>query len=294
MKMRLFLGRVGIVDTHRDEMATGLDVRPRGVFTLIELLVVIAIIAILAALLLPALKKAREQSKRIVCCSNVKQIGLGQLAYADDYNSLLPYSSDHGVWDKGRGLKLERVMGEYVGYRPSAAGVVGSNVIGGIFLCPSSRMSVFSTIWGLRYKHGENTGSDELNSYTGMRLYQNIEGDARKQAALKVSYYQTPSRKPIHFCSRGRSENPDDFLSQTDIDYGQIIDWDGPASSWHGAAGPRPTVFLDGHAKILVSPRYCNHVWQELDIDPFTSTWFWENVMTDDGLKSFETRIDEY
>ena len=67
--------------------------RPRmGGFTLIELLVVIAIIAILAAILFPVFAKAREKARQISCLSNMKQLSLGFLQYAQDSDERFPGS----------------------------------------------------------------------------------------------------------------------------------------------------------------------------------------------------------
>jgi len=61
-----------------------LSMKARKAFTLIELLVVIAVITVLMAVLMPALQRAREQGKRAVCMSNVKQFGLSWVLYADE------------------------------------------------------------------------------------------------------------------------------------------------------------------------------------------------------------------
>lgn len=59
-------------------------------FTLIELLVVIAIISILAAILFPVFARARENARRTSCLSNLKQLGLGVMMYAQDYDEQMP------------------------------------------------------------------------------------------------------------------------------------------------------------------------------------------------------------
>jgi len=104
-------------------------------FTLIELLVVIAIIAILAAMLLPALKNAREQAKKSVCISNFKQIGTAVMNYVDDVDGWMPvYGTPDAVGGVPSEWKFE--ISTHVGI-PNATNVFDSRLCQGVLTCPS-------------------------------------------------------------------------------------------------------------------------------------------------------------
>jgi prepilin-type N-terminal cleavage/methylation domain-containing protein/prepilin-type processing-associated H-X9-DG protein len=120
-------------------------------FTLIELLVVIAVIAILAALLLPAIERARAQARRVQCLSQLKQIGLAFLSFAHDHNNLFPMKVST---NQGGSLEFvdatNRLNGgffsAYRHFQPLSNYLVEARVL----VCPRDRRAIPTNFPGLR------------------------------------------------------------------------------------------------------------------------------------------------
>lgn len=201
--------------------------RQKPAFTLIELLIVIAIIGLLVSILVPALSRAREVSRRTICASNLRQFGIALLSYAQDNESWLPAKSLPNSAGATVAARARAQHGSSSQYGPNFAGLVRDVIerrvtresgteLGGmaqpqyfpdpkIMLCPSDR---YNNPPGTRF-----TGAppfDKLWQTEPVARYEQLPRTAAQEATAQKSYIS------YFYVSLWRNDDRGDFLLMAD------------------------------------------------------------------------------
>jgi prepilin-type N-terminal cleavage/methylation domain-containing protein len=239
-------------------------------FTLIELLTVIAIIAVLAALLLPALSKARERARAIVCLNSTKQLLLAWQVYAGDNDERLPYnlgmtgSSFRTNLNWVNNVMTWDLSSDNTNLATLTGASLGSYVSGNasIYRCPSDEAlsSVQRTAgWAARIRsYSMNAMVGDAGNFTAKGY--NINNPGYTQF-FKLTQIPQPSEIFVFLDEHPDSIDDGYFLDKSpeyDVEYGYTYNgaqWTDLPASYHN--GATALSFADGHSSL--------HRWQQPD-----------------------------